>query len=181
MGAGFSDSTLETPFAFLYTLIIMDPDALLKLLKDDARLSDATLASRLSVSEAEVSACREALEREGRIMGYRVVTNDDDDSRVAAFIEVRCTPERGGGFNKLAKRVARFAEVKSCYLISGGYDLLVLLESSSLQEVARFVSEKLSSLDGVISTSTHFRLKTYKKDELLFDDEVTHERLHITP
>ena len=159
----------------------MNTKHLLDLLKSDARLSDQELANRLSCNVSDVAAARASLEEEGRIIGYQTIINDDDEQRVAAFIEVRCTPERGGGFNNLAKRIARFSEVQSCYLISGGYDLLVLLESSSLQAVARFVSEKLSSLDGVLSTSTHFRLKTYKKDDLLFDDESTHKRLSITP
>ena len=94
---------------------------------------------------------------------------------------MRCTPERGGGFNRLAARIARFEEVKSCFLISGGFDLLVMVEADSLLEVARFVSEKLSSMEGVLSTATHFRLKTYKQNGLLFEEEVTHERLSVAP
>ncbi len=160
---------------------IMNTEALLKLLKADARLSDQDLANRLSANVTDVAAARAALEKEGRIIGYQTIVNDDDEHRVAAFIEVRCTPERGGGFNNLAKRIARFSEVQSCYLISGGYDLLILMECATLPAVARFVSEKLSSLDGVLSTSTHFRLKTYKKDNLLLEDDSTHERLSVAP
>ncbi len=159
----------------------MNTENLLKLLKEDARLSDEQLANRLGATVSDVEAARKKFEQDGRIIGYQTITNDDNESRVAAFIEVRCTPERGGGFNKIATRIARFDEVKSCYLISGGYDLLILMESRTLPAVARFVSEKLSSLDGVISTSTHFRLKTYKKDGLLTECENNIERLIITP
>lgn len=158
----------------------MIQESLLKLLESDARLSDQQIADRLGVSVSDVVAARSALEQEGRIVGYQVIVNDDEDG-VSAFIEVRCTPERGGGFNHLAKRIARFDEVKTCYLISGGFDLLVLVEAANLMDVARFVSEKLSSLEGVLSTATHFRLKTYKLNGLLFEEETPHERLIVAP
>ncbi len=158
----------------------MTQDALLKLLEADARLSDQQIAERLGVSAEAVAARRAAFEREGRIVGYRTIVNDDEDG-VSAFIEVRCTPERGGGFDKLARRIARFPEVRHCYLISGGFDLLVMVEARTLLDVARFVSEKLSSADGVISTATHFRLKTYKNNGLLFEEEKMHERLIVAP
>lgn len=158
----------------------MTQESLLKLLETDARLSDQQIAGRLGVSAAEVAKERAALEKEGRIVGYQTIVNDDAKG-VSAFIEVRCTPERGGGFNRLATRIARFDEVKSCFLISGGFDLLVMVEASNLMEVARFVSEKLSSMEGVLSTATHFRLKTYKLNGLLFDEEPTHERLSVAP
>lgn len=160
--------------------IVMSPDVLLKLLEADARLSDQQIAARLGVSVSEVSAQRAALEQEGRIIGYQAVVNEDDKG-VSAFIEVRCSPERGGGFDRLATRISRFAEVKSCFLISGGFDLLVLVEASDLMGVARFVSEKLSSMDGVLSTATHFRLKTYKNNGLVFTQEPSHERLTVIP
>ena len=100
---------------------------------------------------------------------------------MSAFIEVRCTPERGDGFNRLAQRIARFEEVKSCYLMSGGYDLLVMVEAENLQGVARFVSEKLSNLHGILSTATHFRLKTYKLNGLLFHEEPESDRISVAP
>lgn len=158
----------------------MTQDALLKILETDARLSDQQIAERLGVSASEVAAERAALEKEGRIVGYQTIVNDDGKG-VSAFIEVRCTPERGGGFNRLAARIARFSEVRSCHLISGGFDLLVMVEASDLLEVARFVSEKLSSMEGVLSTATHFRLKTYKLNGLLFEEEPVHERLSVAP
>ena len=158
----------------------MTQDALLQLLEADARLSDQQIAERLGVSADSVAARRAALEREGRIVGYRTIVNDDEDG-VSAFIEVRCTPERGGGFDKLARRISRFPEVRHCYLISGGFDLLVMVEARSLMDVARFVSEKLSGADGVISTATHFRLKTYKHNGLIFAEEPEAERLTFIP
>lgn len=158
----------------------MTQNALLKMLETDARLSDEQIAARLGVEPAEVAAMRAKLEAEGRIVGYQAILNDDKEG-VSALIEVRCTPERGGGFNRLAKRIARFDEVRSCFLISGGFDLLILVEANSLLEVARFVSEKLSSMEGVLSTATHFRLKTYKQNGLLFDEEETDERISVAP
>ena len=158
----------------------MIQDALLKILEADARLSDCQIAERLGASEAEVAAARAELEKEGRIVGYQTIVNDDSDG-VAAFIEVRCTPERGGGFNRLATRIARFKEVRSCYLMSGGYDLLVMVEAKDLMEVAKFVSEKLSSMEGVLSTSTHFRLKTYKLNGLMFEEAPAMDRMIVAP
>lgn len=158
----------------------MTQNALLKMLETDARLNDEQIAARLGIEAAEVAAMRAKLEAEGRIVGYQAILNDDKEG-VSALIEVRCTPERGGGFNRLAKRIARFDEVRSCFLISGGFDLLILVEAHSLLEVARFVSEKLSSMDGVLSTATHFRLKTYKQNGLLFDEAETDERISVAP
>lgn len=158
----------------------MIQDALLKILEADARLSDCQIAERLGASEAEVAAARAELEKEGRIVGYQTIVNDDTDG-VAAFIEVRCTPERGGGFNRLATRIARFNEVRSCYLMSGGYDLLVMVEAKDLLAVAQFVSEKLSSMEGVLSTSTHFRLKTYKLNGLMFEEAPAMDRMIVAP
>ena len=159
---------------------VMTQDALLRLLEADARLSDRQIAERLGESEAAVAAARAELEKKGRIVGYQTIVNDDSEG-VAAFIEVRCTPERGGGFNRLATRIARFKEVRSCYLMSGGYDLLIMVEAHDLMEVAQFVSEKLSSMEGVLSTSTHFRLKTYKLNGLMFEEPPTMERISVAP
>ena len=100
---------------------------------------------------------------------------------VTAFIEVRLTPERGGGFDRLARRIARFEQVTSCYLISGGYDLLVMVEGRDLLGVAGFVSEKLSTVEGVVSTATHFRLKSYKEKGFLFGESEEVNRLPVTP
>ena len=104
-----------------------------------------------------------------------------DADAVTAFIEVSITPERGGGFDRLAERIARFDEVKNCWLMSGGYDLAIMVEGSNLREIARFVSEKLSTVDGVISTATRFRLKTYKQNGVLLSQPVNAERLPVSP
>ena len=158
----------------------MTQDALLRLLETDARLSDRQIADRLGVSVSEVAAERATLEQEGRIVGYQTIVNHDEVG-VCAMIEVRCTPERGDGFNRLAQRIARFDEVKSCYLMSGGYDLLVMVEAENLQGGERFVSEKLSNLHGILSTATHFRLKTYKLNGLLFHEEPESDRISVAP
>ena len=101
---------------------------------------------------------------------------------VRAVIEVKVTPERGGGFNRFAERIARFDEVESCYLMSGAYDLLVFVKGPSLQKVASFVSEKLSSIEGVLSTSTHFMLRCYKEQGYLLEGgEAQSSRLNVAP
>ena len=161
----------------------MSSDPLLQLLCRKARLSDQELAELIS-SDAETVAARVAAwETDSTILGYHAVINPEatGDTSVSAFIEVKVTPERGGGFDRLAMRIARFDQVVSCYLASGGYDLMVVVEGRDLREVARFVSEKLSSLDGVISTATHFRLKTYKENGFLFERETSSERLAVSP
>jgi len=161
----------------------MTADPLLQLLRTHARYSHEQLAEMLSMEPAQVAARLEQLEKEGTIRGYHAVISPEalGESRVSAFIEVRLTPERGGGFDRLAMRIARFDQVVSCYLASGGYDLMVVVEGDDLRDVARFVSEKLSSLEGVLSTATHFRLKTYKENGFTFEAEAASERLSVTP
>jgi len=161
----------------------MSTDPLLELLRRNARHSHQEIADLLSSDKETVAANISAFEKDGTILGYHAVIDPDaaGDTSVSAFIEVKVTPERGGGFDRLAMRIARFDQVVSCYLASGGYDLMVVVEGSDLREVARFVSEKLSSLDGVISTATHFRLKTYKENGFIFEQEVVAERLAVAP
>ncbi len=159
----------------------MDP--LLKLLRDNAVLTPAQLSKMLNLSEGEVASRVKAYESDRVILGYRTVLNEEKlgVERVRAVIEVKITPERGGGFDRLAERIAKYAEVNSCYLMSGGYDLLVVVEGSSLREVATFVSEKLATVQGVISTATHFMLKPYKEQGVLMTHERNEERLAVTP
>lgn len=159
----------------------MDP--LLKLISSDASLAPGDLGAMLGLSEAEVRDRLKALSDEQVILGYRAVLNEEKLGRdlVRAVIEVKITPERGGGFDKLAERIARYAEVRSCHLMSGGYDLLVEVEGSNLREVARFVSEKLSTLQGVLSTATHFVLRAYKEQGVLMKRSDADERLAVTP
>jgi DNA-binding Lrp family transcriptional regulator len=161
----------------------MSTDPLLELLRSKARHTHEELAELLALSEAEVRAKIAAWEKDGTILGYHAVVNGEraGDQDVQAFIEVKVTPERGGGFDRLAMRIARFDQVVSCYLASGGYDLMVVVEGSDLREVARFVSERLSTLDGVLSTATHFLLKTYKQNGFLFEGEGTVDRLVVSP
>jgi DNA-binding Lrp family transcriptional regulator len=159
----------------------MEP--LLKLLRDNASLSPAQLSKMLNLSEAEVASKIKAYEEERVILGYHTVLNEEKLGLdiVRAVIEVKITPERGGGFDRLAERIAKHAEVHSCYLMSGAYDLLVIVEGSSLREVATFVSEKLATVQGVLSTATHFMLKPYKEQGMLMTHERNEERLAVAP
>ncbi|HTX65553.1 MAG TPA: Lrp/AsnC family transcriptional regulator [Opitutaceae bacterium] len=143
----------------------------LKLLLEGGSLTTAQMAQVLHLPEAEVNRHLEQLRKERIFLGWRPVLNlsKEDAGVVRAVIEVRITPERGGGFNRLAERISRFEEVESCFLMSGGYDLLVFVNGASLQRVAAFVSEKLSTLEGVLSTSTHFMLRSYKEQGYLMD------------
>lgn len=161
----------------------MSTDPLLQILRHKARFSHQELADLLSMKPEAVAAQISSWELDGTILGYHAVVNPEalGDTSVSAFIEVKVTPERGGGFDRLAMRISRFDQVVSCYLASGGYDLMVVVDGTDLREVARFVSEKLSSLDGVISTATHFRLKTYKENGFLFERDPSSERLVVSP
>jgi DNA-binding Lrp family transcriptional regulator len=159
----------------------MDP--ILKLLQENAARKPAQLAKMLNMPESDIAAKIKAYEESEVILGYRAVLNEEKIGRdiVRAVIEVKITPERGGGFDRLAERIAKYAEVRSCYLMSGGYDLLVVVEGTNLRELATFVSEKLATIQGVISTATHFMLKVYKEQGLLIRTEANEERLAISP
>jgi len=159
----------------------MDP--LLKLLKKDAHKPAEEMARELDLSVAEVSARIAHFEQEGVILGYQAILDAEKmgEDSVTAVIEVKITPERGGGFDRLAARIAQFDEVKNCSLMSGGYDLLVLAEGRTLQAIATFIAEKLSTIQGVISTATHFRLKVYKENGVLLQREKSEPRLAVSP
>jgi len=158
-------------------------DQLLKLLRENAALTPAQLSKMLNLSEVEVVAKIKACEKDQVILGYRTVLNEEKlgVDLVRAVIEVKITPERGGGFDRLAGRIAKYAEVHSCHLMSGGYDLLVVVEGRNLREVATFVSEKLATVQGVLSTATHFMLKPYKEQGILMAREQNEERLAVAP
>ncbi len=158
-------------------------DELLKLLRDDASLTPAQIAGRLNLAEVEVETKIKELEINGVILGYRTVINEEklEVDIVRAVIEVKITPEREGGFDRLAARIARFDEVQSCYLMSGGYDLMVVVEGTDLKSVSAFVSEKLATIQGVISTVTHFMLKPYKEQGVLMEGEFSDEKLAVAP
>ncbi|OHE89583.1 MAG: AsnC family transcriptional regulator [Verrucomicrobia bacterium RIFCSPLOWO2_12_FULL_64_8] len=155
----------------------------LKLLLEGGSLGTAQMAKVLNLSEADVNRQLDQLKKERIFLGWRPVLNlSQEDEAVRAVIEVRITPERGGGFNRLAERISRFDEVESCHLMSGGYDLLVFVSGSSLHKVAAFVSEKLATIEGVLSTSTHFLLRSYKEAGYLFDAPAAeNERLKVAP
>lgn len=150
-------------------------DEILNLLQNNARLSSEDIAAMTKKTPAEVDAIIKHLEDEGIILKYSTIINPEKiaetKEKVRAQIEIQVTPEREHGFDALAERIYRFPQVKSLYLMSGGYDFQVIIEGDSLQEVAFFVAKKLSTLNGVKSTKTHFVLKTYKENDVLYVDE----------
>ncbi|MEX2381509.1 MAG: Lrp/AsnC family transcriptional regulator [Opitutales bacterium] len=148
-------------------------NSVLQLLLQGESLSTAQMADVLGLGEQEVNAQIEELKRKHILLGWRPVFHPEAqvDSTVRAVIEVKITPERGGGFNRLADRISRFEEVESCYLMSGGYDLLAFVRGPSLHQVAAFISERLSTIEGVISTSTHFLLRSYKEQGFILQED----------
>lgn len=138
---------------------------LLKLLNKNARYSLSELSGMLGITENEVKAEIESLEKEGYIRGYKTVIDWEkfDDTSVSALIELKVTPKSGLGFEEVAQRVMRYNEVETVYLMSGGYDLCVIVKGKTFQQVAMFVAKELSTIDSVISTSTHFVLRRYKE------------------
>ena len=158
-------------------------ERLLRIIEKNSRVEISELAIRLGESEIDVANALKQLEEEGVICGYHTMINWENttDEKVTALIEVKVTPQRGEGFDHMAERIYNYPEVQSVYLISGAYDLLVILEGKTLQEVASFVSSKLSTLDTVISTATHFILKKYKDDGIIFEQKKKDERMKVTP
>ena len=158
-------------------------DELLSLIEKNSRIDLKELAVLLGQEEIDIANEIAKLESEGIICGYHTLINWDKTNieKVNALIEVKVTPQRGQGFDKIAERIYNYPEVRAVYLISGGYDLLVILEQKSLREIANFVSDKLSTLDSVLSTATHFVLKKYKDHGTIFDKKSTDEREVITP
>lgn len=144
---------------------------LLKLLETDCTLSVDQLASMCNTTEEDVTLRMEQLQRDGVILGYQAMVNWEKTNldSVEALIEVKVTPQREKGFDRIAERIYQYEEVESCYLMSGGYDLTVILKGRTLREVALFVSQKLSTIDGVTSTATHFILKKYKEQNIIFE------------
>lgn len=158
-------------------------EELLAIIEKNSRIDLKELAVILGVEEIDVVNELAALEADGTICGYHTLINWENTSidKVTALIEVRVTPQRGQGFDKIAERIYKYPEVRSVYLISGGYDLLITLEGKSLKEVSNFVSDKLSTLDTVLSTATHFILKKYKDHGTVLAKKPTDEREMITP
>ncbi|MFH0954399.1 MAG: Lrp/AsnC family transcriptional regulator [Verrucomicrobiota bacterium] len=158
-------------------------DELLRILKSNALETPENMAKMLNLTVEQVKKKIADYEKKGVIRGYQAIVNEDqlDLDRVTAVIEVKVTPEREGGFDRVSTRISRFAEVQSVYLMSGSYDLLLFVAGKDLREVASFVSEKLATLAGVTSTSTHFMLKTYKHHGVLMETEHADERLKVSP
>lgn len=156
---------------------------ILRLLGENGRLQADDIAERINATAAEVLNEIQILEKEKVILGYRAVFDEAqlEENAVKAIIEVKVKPQREGGFDKVARILSRFPQVSALYLMSGPYDLLLEVKGQSLNEVAYFVSSKLATVDGVLSTSTHFLLKKYKEAGTLMTEEEDHERLSITP
>ncbi|MFO7248667.1 MAG: Lrp/AsnC family transcriptional regulator [Bacillota bacterium] len=156
---------------------------LLRLLEANCRRSPEALAVLLDVSVDDVNKALRRLEEQGIIVKYSALVNWDkvQEDRVTAMIDVKVTPKRDVGFDEVARRISQFPEVTALYLMSGAYDLSVIVEGRSMKEIAAFVSEKLATLDSVISTTTHFMLKTYKHDGVIFDERRDDRRMVVTP
>ena len=159
-------------------------EEILHLLQDNARLSVADIAAMTKKSETEVQQIIGGLEKDGVILKYAAIVNPEkiaeSREKVRAEIEIQVTPEREHGFDAIADRIYRYPQVKSLYLMSGGYDLKVVIEGESLQDVAFFVARKLSTLEGVKSTKTHFMLKAYKENDVIYVDEKKDRREGVT-
>ena len=154
---------------------------ILNILTQDARIPAAKIAAMLDTDEAQVKSTIHDLESRGVIVKYTAILHDEkmDESLVSALIEVKVTPKQKEGFDGIAKQIAAFPEVKSVYLMSGAYDLAVFIEDRSLQQVSRFVSERISTFDGVISTATHFILKKYKIEGVSTEKDDVDNRISV--
>ena len=158
-------------------------ERLLSIIEKNSRIDIKELAIIMGEPEIDVANELKALEEEGIICGYHTMIDWEKTSieKVSALIEVRVTPQRGQGFDNMAERIYKYPEVNSVYLISGGYDLLISLEGKSLKEISAFVSDKLSTLDSVLRTATHFILKKYKDHGTILTKAYEDERMKVTP
>lgn len=150
--------------------------------KEKGNVSRAKIAQMFGMEEKEVADKIEKMEKENVIVGYKTIVNWDktDKDVVVALIDLRITPQRGEGFDKVAERIYKYPQVKSLYLMSGAYDLSVTIEGKSMKEVALFVAQKLAPMDSIISTATHFVLKKYKEEGIVFEDDEKDTRQVIT-
>ena len=157
--------------------------SILNILTEDARTPISQIAVMLGEDEATIADTIARLERQRIILKYPALVNWErvDVDQVEAMIEVRVTPQRGEGFEAIAEQIYRFEEVSSVYLMSGGYDLLVNMKARTMRQLALFVAEKLSTIEHVISTATHFVLKKYKDQGVLMDETTEDLRLKVTP
>ncbi len=158
-------------------------DEILRILdKEQGAVNVAKISRMLGKSEEEVSAALRDMEEKNIIAGYKTIVNWDKTDRdvVTALIELKVTPQRGEGFDKVAKRIYKYPQVKALYLMSGAYDLSVMIEGKSMKDVALFVAQKLAPMDGIISTATHFVLKPYKMEGIILEDNEKDTRQVIT-
>jgi DNA-binding Lrp family transcriptional regulator len=159
-------------------------DDILEILKNDARVTAEEIAKMTKKSVAAVKKAIKAYEADGTIVQYKAIVNpemaDNGRAPVRALIEVSITPQKDVGFDHVSERIYNFTEVKSCYLVSGSYDLLLFVEGKDIQTVAEFVSMKLSPMEGVRQTTTHFLLKKYKEDGKIFKQPARSKRLNIS-
>lgn len=158
-------------------------EEILEILENNARISFEDLAKLTGKKEEEIKKAVSKLEKKGVIVKYKTVINKDllpGERSVVALIEVKVTPQKDVGFDAIAERIYKFAEVKSCYLLSGTYDLLLIVEGRDIHTVADFVAEKLSPLEAVKGTVTHFMLKKYKEDGVILKRKKDIKRLTIT-
>ena len=156
---------------------------IMEVLEKDSRISVQDLAIMLGETPEAVQSEMQKMQEEQIIAGYHTMINWDktEDERVTALIEVKVVPQRDGGFDKIAKRIYEFEEVSSVYLMSGAFDLTVIVEGRSMKEVALFVRQRLAVLDPVTSTATHFVLKKYKDNGILMEPEKRDERMIVSP
>ncbi len=154
---------------------------LLQLLEDDCTLTNDQLAAMTGMTVGEVEAARAQMEKDRTILGYKAIVDWDRTQReaVTALIEVRVTPQRGEGFDRIAQRIYQYDEVESVYLMSGAYDLTVIISGRTLKEVAQFVGEKLAPIEDVTGTATHFILKKYKEKHLIFPTQESQEERFV--
>lgn len=155
----------------------------LETLNRDARLTPKEIAVMIGEDEQQVAETIRKMEKEGIILGYKTIINQEriNQNKVSCLIEVSVQPERGYGFDKLAERIYRFSEVQSVFLVSGDYDLLILIEGQTMKDIADFVIEKLSTLPNVRSTASHVVLKKYKEVGTILVEHTERERMPITP
>jgi len=158
-------------------------EKILAILEKNSRIDIKELAILLGEQETAVANEIADMEKEKIICGYHTLINWDKTSeeKVTALIEVKVTPQRGQGFDKIAERIYNFSEVNAVYLMSGGFDFTVIIEERTMREVAQFVSDKLAPLDAVLSTATHFVLKKYKDHGTILGEETHDERILVTP
>ncbi len=156
---------------------------ILEILSTDARRNPSDISVMLKHPEKEIKEIIDQMETNGTILAYKAVVNRDkmDSGLTYCIIEVKCSPQRGVGFDAIAKRIYKYPEVNSLYLMSGGHDLLLIIEGKSMKDIGYFVAEKLATMEHVKATSSHFLLKRYKEDGFILENEDKVSRLAVSP